>query len=536
MNRAPALRWTWALGLILLAACGLPGDVKQEAGKKVEKIALAREAVSRKAQGFRELAASDDFRIFEPYAQRENWAAGFDDARRMLDAVEKEVTAGRVAELLRRNRKEEAGALRVELAKIDRLIRKAAQRADAPRERMAYLETVREEAPRRAAAAAGALDAVNALVRGLEEEEIPRARSDHPRRAEEILKRFGPLKRLQEEVVAAEARARRELEKHTAGAEADYAVLGEDTERVVGGLETLKKSAAAYRETIAELYRSYTRILEDMRIDFFVTVGRVSWNEGSDFWRETPYIYPPGRVDRKTYDYFAGLDPGVVPAAYTTGWGGRYRLQVPPPFWQALKIDPVRNWPSRSDTHAEFWIEDFFPKAYHKYLLVENDRRRTTDWVAVDEEVYDENREYLGMEILSKPYGYFEDERVREASPPGMAMVGDDRYGEWRTDPAGGRSFWYYYGVYAFLNRGPRYHYYRDGWERWRSGYRNREPYFGGSAAAGAVYGTYGSGTRTDSRYRDTAFAKQGGFRAQAPSLRGAGPASRGGGPGARGK
>ncbi len=152
------------------------------------------------------------------------------------------------------------------------------------------------------------------------------------------------------------------------------------------------------------------------------------------------------------------------------------------------------------------------------------------------EEDYFENQAYLGMEILSKPYGYFEDERVKEASPPGMAYVGNKKYGEWRNDPGSGRSFWYYYGIYSFLNRGPGHYYYRGGWSQWRTRYRNREPYFGGTAATGPVYGSYGRNVRTDRRYQNTAFAGRGGFRAQSPSVRGAGPARRGGGPGGKGK
>ncbi|MBI9086926.1 MAG: hypothetical protein JEZ11_25250 [Desulfobacterales bacterium] len=537
MKKDLAIRLICVAWICFLAACGLPSDLKQEAKQKTEKIASARTTVSGKRADYMKLTVSDDFTFFQRYAKRENWSSIFDEAQEMLNQAQKEVTGGRVAALLQQNSKEQAGTLRIELAKIDRMIRTAVQRSKVPNDRMAALVQIKKDAPNLVASAETAMGVINESIGKLENDLIPKARTDYPNRVEDIVKRFSPLKNLQLEAETAMVDVRGQLKRHAADEDADYAVLGAGTDLVKARLDALKKSDSAYRKQIGELYQSYTKILEDMRIDYLVSVGRVSWDDNSDFWQEHNHIYPPAKVDRETYDFFAKLDPNTVPARFSASWGGgSYTTHVPAAFWKALNIQPTLNWPHRSDNVAEFWIEDLSLNAFHKYLLVENGKRTATDWLPVDEEDYFDNQANLGMEILSKPYGYFEDERVKEASPPGMAFVGDKRYGEWRSDAGSGRSFWYYYGIYSFLNRGSGHYYYRNGWGQWRNQYRNRRPYYGGTTATGAAYGTYGTNVRTDSRYQNTDFAKRGGLRAQAPSVRGAGPARRGGGPGGRGK
>ena len=536
MKKDLAIRLICFTWICFLVACGLPSELKKEAQQKTENIASARETVSQLRADYEKQATTDGFAFFQRYAQRENWSSCFDQAGEMLNHAEKAVTGGPVADLLKKNSKDQAGALRIELKKIDRMIRTALARSKVPRDRMAALVQVKKNAATLVAAAETAMGGIDETIGNLETDLIPKARTDYPDRAEEIDKRFSPLKSLQMEAEKAMADVRGQFKRHQADEDADYSVLGAGADLVPVRLDALKKADLAYRKQIGELYQSYTKILEDMRVDYHVTIGRVSWDDNSDYWQEHNFLYPPSRVDRETYDFFEKLDPNTVPAKFTASWGGSFKTHVPTKYWQALNIQPTQSWPHRSDNVAEFWIEDLSLNAFHKYLLVENGNRTTTDWVPVDDDDYFDNQGYLGMEILSKPYGYFEDERVNEASPPGMAFVGNKRYGEWRSDPSTGRSFWYYYGIYSFLNRGPGHYYDRNSWGQWRDRYRNRGPYYGGTTATGAAYGTYGTHVRTDSRYRNTDFARQGGLRAQAPSVRGAGPARRGGGPGGRGK
>ncbi|MDM8543001.1 hypothetical protein QUF90_18150 [Desulfococcaceae bacterium HSG9] len=501
---------------------GLPDDVKKEAGRKTEQITAARNNVDRQKAEYGKLKTADEFAFFAVYAKRERWDTHFDKAEKMLNEAEKNVTQGKVAAFLKENKKEKAGALWIEIKKVDRTIRKALQASKAPTQRMAKLKRVQKECPQLVNKASIELGEIDSLINKLEIEFIPKAQKEFPRRSDDISKRFIPLKKMQQNSANALVGAQRELKRHTSEGNADYALLSSSTEFIKKYLDGLTKKDKAYRAEINELFQSYTKILTDMRMDYYVTAGRVSWDNGYDYPTEHNYIYPPSKIDDKSYAFFAKLKPDVTSAS------------IPKKYWDKLKIKPRQNWYS-GDTHAEYWIEDIFPKTYHKYLITQNGVQKNTSWVEVDEEDYYDAYDYLGMEIVSKPYGFFEKERAKEAAPPGMAFVGDKRYGKWRTDSQSGEKFWYYYGVYSFLNRGPSYYYYRNDWNRWQGTYRDRKPYYGGDKKT-PLYGTFGTDTRTNSRYMKTNFAKRGGFKTQRASVRGAGPGRRGGGPGGKGK
>ena len=398
----------WLACLLFLAGCGLPSDLKKEAEQKPQQIASARAVVSKQEAKFNDFKKTDRFDFFEVYATRENWEKHFAEAAKMLDQAEKEVSSGRVAFLLRENNKDKAGTLRVELLKVDRLIRQSLMMAKKPTDRMADLERIQQQAPELVAAAGKSMAGIDLLVEKLEKEVVPMAKKDYPDRSGDIDKRFAPLRQLQSGMKAALAAAGVQLALHEKKETADYAIIGSNTDAVNAGFAKMKENDKAYRKAIGHLYQSYTKILDDMKIDHFVTVGRVSWDEDSDFWTEHTSIYPPARVTPKVYDYFARLNPKTVPATFSTSWGGSYKIFIPQQYWGTLNVDPTRNWPSRADNRAEFWIEDFFPKAYHRYTVIHNDKKQQTDWVLVDEEDYYEYYDFLGMEILSKPYGFFE--------------------------------------------------------------------------------------------------------------------------------
>jgi hypothetical protein len=132
-----------------------------------------------------------------------------------------------------------------------------------------------------------------------------------------------------------------------------------------------------------------------------------------------------------------------------------------------------------------------------------------------------------------KPYGSFEEETIKTATPAGMAYVGNPAYGRWQTDPKGGGSFWEFYGKYRLIGDllgGDRY--YRTEYDTWNRDYRGRKPYYGPDDDD-----KYGSGSRgAQTRYAGSTYAQHGGFKGSDHSVRGAGSAARGGGPGGGGK
>ncbi|HST62480.1 MAG TPA: hypothetical protein VLK84_27495, partial [Longimicrobium sp.] len=302
--------------------------------------------------------------------------------------------------------------------------------------------------------------------------------------------------------------------------------------------------------TVGELDHSYTRILTDMRADYYAVVARTSWDDRSDYNTEDDHVYPPVQVDAAVYATVVEWSHRDI-ADYRRGiFGSRLQWRMPYEAWQALGVND--DLPGRHDS-ADYWIHDYYMRGFHRYIVVEDGKQTETDWVEVDDEDWLEYEDDLGMEIASKPYGMYESEVADVSAPAGMGFVGDPRYGCWRTDEdgpclddeaaaaAGTRSAWYYGGRYAFmgglLGWGGSYRPYRyREWERWNRDFRGRESYYGADPATPS-YGTWSPGVRESPRFRTSTYAVAGGLGgAQDGSVRGAGRALRGGGPGGNGK
>ena len=67
---------------------------------------------------------------------------------------------------------------------------------------------------------------------------------------------------------------------------------------------------------------------------------------------------------------------------------------------------------------------------YHKYTKVTNDKKEETDWIKVKETSFEKYENDIGNEIITKPYGKYEDEKNEVAAPPGYNYVGNRRYDE----------------------------------------------------------------------------------------------------------
>jgi hypothetical protein len=324
--------------------------------------------------------------------------------------------------------------------------------------------------------------------------------------------------------------------------DADYAIFADAAAEITHLLQQAQQGDSAFRQKTEQLYHSYSKTLIDMRIEGSIDVTRTSWNEcgESDFPPEHEYVYSERKIDDAViYDALASLPDDTVVAEYHgCFFSDSVEVKIDQGAWDALRItDPKEGWPSSGDDYAEYTIEDD-SDFFHKYLIEEDGVMKETGWIKVEDQVYDDHDGDLGMTIVVKPYGMYEDEAIKQATPAGMAVVGNSRYGEWKHDDASGRDFWSFYGRYRFYDDllGPNRYYYRDDWEDWRTRSGNgRSAYYGRDPSRD----TYGSGSaiiQSAPRYRDSNFARQGGFRLANSSVRGAGPSTRGGGPGGGGK
>ncbi len=169
-----------------------------------------------------------------------------------------------------------------------------------------------------------------------------------------------------------------------------------------------------------------------------------------------------------------------------------------------FKKNPVDELIKTMDNKEDFTIilydmdveGTFFEEFKHRYKIVSPTATSTpeetiTDWVVVKERFFNEHVNDMGMEIASKKDGKIE----KNVAPPGYSnYVGNERYGEWRTDNSG-RSFWEFYGQYAFMRSmlglvaGPVY---RTGYYDYRDNYtRYGRPYYGNITSTGTPqYGT----------------------------------------------
>jgi len=230
----------------------------------------------------------------------------------------------------------------------------------------------------------------------------------------------------------------------------------------------------------------------------------------SSFWettrgssRATPAVR---EISGEAFDYFNSLPESLPYAArYTSSFFGssvRTEPRVDARQWAALGIAPREAWNSADDA-AEFGYTlsaDYF----HKYLTTDDGRAQESDWENVGEAVFEEHVDDLGMDIVAKPFGAFDDEKVSKPTPAGLAFVGNPQYGRWQTDERG-VSFWEWYGLYRLFGDllgtgGHPYYYRRDEWDTWSTRYRG-QPYYGEDKDKKERYGTHGYVLGSSNRY-----------------------------------
>lgn len=527
------------LGLILLmSGCGpgLPKDLKKKVKAVPDIIETYGSRVDKNRDRYKELAGSPQFKAFEIYASQEDWPGHFTQAEAAL-ARAKDLFDRELAPLVKQNRPEDATRVEQQMERIQEILTDAQKQSAFPVQRFSLLKQSMENAQTLAQQATADAKAVNRIKDRLQTDTLAKTLADFPNLAPEINARFAPVAALAQQSGEHLNTAAKEYERHTAGSGADYAAFADSVAALAANHDKAGILEAKFKKETEELYISYTKILKDMKATYFVTVKRESWNENSNYYDPRHAVFER-RVSPETYDMLTAENLDTI-AAITPGFtGSRLSTSISDSIWKELAINPTAQWPGRGHNAASFWVEDADERYFHKYILETNGEIKETDWEQVDENVYFANLEFLGMAILSKPYGVFENDRITQASPPGMAYVGNSRYGKWQEDNSGNR-FWSWYGKYAFFSSlfffPPSYYSYNS-WHGWNNNYRNRQPYFGKTSNGFQKYGTSGTFVKKSPTFQNTNFAKSGGFKSQAASVRGAGSGLRGGGPKSKGK
>jgi len=339
----------------------------------------------------------------------------------------------------------------------------------------------------------------------------------HPNKAADIAGKLDRVTGLQKDGSELKTRLAKDLTDH------NYLEIYQDDKQIEAYEISVNAVNKEMVEKMTQLDRSYLKILKDMQQRYYVVIGRSSWDESSDFDNSYTYIYKPVSVSPAQYDRIA-RSSGTLATGYLSN------LQSYDGLWQAVagRIDVYEGIPGRHD-NAEFWVNDMPVAYYHRYDIIENGQRRTTDWVQVTADYYYAHQKDVGMEVVSKPYGMYESEASTVTAPAGMSYVGNGRYGEWRTD-YNGHTYWHYHGLYSFMNDllYSGHYYFRYEYDDYLSAYRAHKPYYGkyneyGTGGTATVRGSYGNGS----------YANRATF---ATSVREAGSSARGRGPAGGGK
>jgi hypothetical protein len=523
--------------VVLLTGCGagLPKDLKNQAQALPKAIKAGKSQVDKHKDKYKSLTKSSEFKAIEAFAEKENWVGKFQLARDEFTRAEKLYDKD-LKPLISQNKPELAQSVEQQITRIKKILTDADALARYPFLRFSKIKETLQNADNLHAQAKRDTEQISRITNEIKIGPMAKALADFPALSEKLNIRFAPLSKLESQsrdhlkVVAAE------FGRHGTGSTADYAAFTDSSQALSSSLEQAKIIETKLKAELAGLYSSYTKILKDMKEEYFVTIKRESWNENSDYY-DPKFVTFQRQVSNELYavltsekaDAIASIVAGFTGSRFSSNIGG---------LWKELSIDPAENWPGRGHNAASFWVEDTKEVYFHKYILEEKGETTQTDWERVDESFYDANLEYLGMAILAKPYGVFEQDRVIQATPPGMAYVGNAKYGEWKKDNTG-NSFWSWYGKYALFsmlfNSRPSY-YSRNSWNGWNNNYRNSRPYFGKTQGGFQKYGTAGTHVKKSPGLSSTNFAKSGGFKSQTPSVRGAGANLRGGGPKSKGK
>ncbi len=505
---------------VALSACGLPDEVKEKAKGLDAKCTTTLAFIADRQKAFEATKKGENGEFITSYAIKEKWQQTFDTAKVRVSDAQQYITK-LVKPALKRNEEEEERLLYKYIGKVNVILIDAKKLVIAPRQRKIFLLNVWKNAPAMFKQAKKDVKEMEKLVTSAskksEKAKVDAKKKKWSKTDKDLDKVFSPLPADLEKSRKALAIMTHEMEKVDRGYSADYATIGDKATEITALLAGLNKKQSAFSKKTDELYRSYSKTLVDKRIEYYVWIGRASWNSDSDWDNSADASIGSKEVSEAVYNYFGSL--GTV-ATYGYGWGRNMDIKVDRKYWDALKIDPLASFP-RGDNQAEYWVKGVTTKTLHKYVVTENEKEKETGWVIVSEDFFWANDKNLGMTIVSKPYGFYESEVITDAAPKGMQYIavpimvkgvptGRNQYGSWKKNPSTGGYFWSVVGGVMIGNMasdmlfgGNRYSY-NDYY-----GYSNHT-HGSGYYGYGGHYGTYGSNTyRKGSRYGNSNYAKR---------------------------
>jgi len=526
-----------------LAGCGLSDGTVDTAKKLESTISKAKIKVSKSKESFLKDPKTSKL---QNYVEKENLLKSFSIASTLVDKAEVYYKKNLVP-MLKKDDSDDENMVIAHINNINGILRNVIFEISKPSKRITILSDILKNSKSYLKKSTELTSKANGLNDGF----VILANSmieKYPSKKTDIEKRKASVLSVKSLIDNSFVSLKKEIDKKSM----DLTLFSKEYDSILNNYKKLEALVKKETTIINQLDKSYTKILSDMKEVYVVKVGRVSWNDYYDLPRETTYIYPDKIVNKATFDYFDSIGEqklGTLGGGlFSSSSRNEIRSNLNSNYVKALGVNARQNFP-RGDDSAEFWIENLFVKYYHKYTYIRNGKKNESNWIEVSAQEFEKQYNNLGMEIVSKPYGFYESEKITSAAPAGMSYVGNKHYGQWKQDSSG-HSFWYYYGMYSFMNNmfGNNNHgYYRNDYNSYYDNRRNHKSYYG---TGSRTYGTYGASTyRTGSRYSKTNFArtnsrtvssvksgKRSSFKTRSSSVRSSAGKSRGRGPGGGGK
>ncbi len=538
------------LSIVLLAGCeGLPDSFVDEyermAGKQER---LARFVEQRKTE-LVELSSHADAEFLMRYSESEDWAQYFSKAIVQQEQAQNLYDNEIVSLYDKDDPKDATSAFKLN-RKFLEFVENSTASAQYVNERITFLIESRDNSSAIHAKASQHLLEMNRLQEDLSKA-VKEAVTTHPKKSDDLNSRLSSINKLVKQSESSHSQLNNEYDKKTDSSIkfVDYAIIGDQAQMIEKILSEVNKQEKETKKKIAELEKSYVKVLTDQKIEYYLVIKRASWCDGEYCGNGSEVVYSPIKVDSTVFEYFDSSQAATL-ATIRRNWGKEtLKINVKKDMWKALSLNEKYRW-NRNHTEADYWVQKLYTKSFHKYVEIENDKAKETGWQSVSEAYFWKQYDNLGMAVITKPYGFYEEDAITDAQPVGMATIaepvmkngvatGSNRYGEWRQ--SNGLSFWHYYGMYHMYRGlvGPS----RYGYNDW-SGYNNRRhgsSYYGRNNR----WGTFGSSTYLNSRYQNSGFARANsatvysartGKRASSSSVRGASSSNRNRGPSGRGK
>jgi hypothetical protein len=466
------------------------------------RIEMTRVKMQESKSSFDDFRSGSDYAKLKTYDERENWNLYFQKAEEEIQHAQNLFDKD-ISVLLKKKKKEQIPQTQQLMEQIEIARNKAAEWMKKPQDR-ANLILFAMKNMDNFPAQINSERKMYELYYNQFVEDGTKAQKAFPQKKEDIDSKIAGLKKQFEDAKDANRIVLEECKKTNP----DFAMMIDNVNKGTELNDAIKNNSIQLTVLVRQLYHTYTKTLVDMKVV------------------EKPWV----QLVTYRWSNYAEYDNTKV-----TNNEKRFLSESEAKQFEAQFQRNPEGFVVRRGSDYEIWAEnfDFDEEFYHRYAVTEDGERTVGNWEIVAEGFYDENEDNLGMDIVSKPYGFYESESLRQAVPEGMALIGNKRCGRWVKDRSGNR-YWEWYGKYMFYSRllgGNRY-YYND-WDNWHRGYRGRRAYYGNNDE---VYGTYGRTVRTSSRFNKTNYARKTGFKTQSASVRGAGKSARGRGPGGGGK